>query len=271
MKLRIGLIGCGAIGNVLARAVDKAEGFRLVAIYDQKSEKAQELQRRLQRKPKIARSFKEFLAEKKDLTVEAAAYPAVAEYGKKILEGSDLMIMSTAAFVIYPNLYSQLKETAAKAGRKIYLPSGAIAGVDGIKSAVGKIDKVILTSTKNPKSIQQTDYLAEKGIILENLKTRTVIFEGSAKEAAHYFPENLNVASTLSLAGVGAEKTKVVFVADPDVAENRHEIKASGAFGEFRAQTKNVPSPDNPRTSFLAALSAAATLYEIAEPFQVGT
>jgi aspartate dehydrogenase len=42
-----------------------------------------------------------------------------------------------------------------------------------------------------------------------------------------------------------------------------HEIQAVGDFGRFRIVLENVPSPSNPRTSRLAALSALATLEEI--------
>ncbi|MCP8310053.1 MAG: aspartate dehydrogenase [Candidatus Methylarchaceae archaeon HK02M1] len=270
-KLRVGLIGCGTIGNILARAIDNWEYYQLVVIFDIKMEAAKKLHERMKKKPKIAHDFGEFLKEDKDLVVEAAFYNAVKDYSRKILETSDLMVMSTAAFVIYPELYSQLGRIAREKGRKIYLPSGAIVGIDGVRSAKGEIEEVTLITTKNPKSIEQTEYLTNKGIYLEDLKNRTVIFKGSAKEASSYFPKNLNVASTLSFSGIGVEKTKVVLVADPAIKENKHEILVRGAFGEFRTQAKNIPSPGNPKTSYLAALSAIATLHKINEPFQIGT
>jgi len=270
-KYRIGLIGCGAIGTVLAREVDKRKDYKLAIIFDVEMKKAKELYKQLAKKPKIANTIDKFLTEEKDLAVEAAAYQAVNEYGEKILESSDLMIMSTAAFVIYKKLYSQLKKKALSLGRKIYLPSGAIVGIDGVKSVKEMIEEVTLKTIKNPKSIEQTDYLNNKGIYLKGLKKKTIIFKGTAKKAAYHFPKNLNIAATLSFCGVGYEKTNVIFIADPNVKENIHEIFVRGLFGEFRTQTKNMPSPDNLKTSYLACLSAIAMLFDIKNPFQIGT
>ncbi|MEM2518268.1 MAG: aspartate dehydrogenase domain-containing protein, partial [Candidatus Bathyarchaeia archaeon] len=84
------------------------------------------------------------------------------------------------------------------------------------------------------------------------------------------FPANVNVAATLSLAGIGAEKTVVRVVADPTISRNIHEIEVKGDFGELRVHVENVPSAENPKTSFLAALSAIATLKRLTEPIVVG-
>ena len=270
-QLKVGLIGCGTIGNILAKAIDGWEDYELAVIFDIKMKAAKNLYERMNKKPKIAPNFNEFLKEEKKLVVEAAIYKAVKDYGKKILETSDLMVMSTAAFVIYPELYSQLGNIAKEKGRKIFLPSGAVVGIDGIKSARDKIEEVTLITTKNPKSIEQTKYLTDRGIHLKDIQEKTVIFEGSAKEAPRYFPKNLNVASTLSFSGIGFEKTRVILIADPNIKENKHEIIAKGLFGEFKTQAKNIPSHSNPKTSYLAAFSAIATLQKINDPFQIGT
>ncbi len=59
-------------------------------------------------------------------------------------------------------------------------------------------------------------------------------------------------------------------VADPALDRNVHEVTARGAFGEMRIRLANVPSPDNPKTSFLACLSGIATLRRLSEPLQIG-
>lgn len=98
-----------------------------------------------------------------------------------------------------------------------------------------------------------------------------MIFEGNAKEAAEGFPRNINVAASLSLAGIGVEKTMVRIIADPFSDRNVHEIEAEGRFGRMTARTENLPSPKNKKTSYLAALSAIATLDRIRRNVIVGT
>jgi aspartate dehydrogenase len=60
-------------------------------------------------------------------------------------------------------------------------------------------------------------------------------------------------------------------VVDPTIKRNIHEIRVKGKFGEFTARTENMPSPNNPKTSHLAALSAVATLKRITENLLIGT
>lgn len=97
------------------------------------------------------------------------------------------------------------------------------------------------------------------------------MYEGPAREAVRKFPANVNVAATLSLAGIGLDKTKVKIVADPEVKNNIHEISVQGDFGELKTRVENVPSPQNPKTSYLAALSAIATLKKITDGVEIGT
>jgi aspartate dehydrogenase len=53
--------------------------------------------------------------------------------------------------------------------------------------------------------------------------------------------------------------------ADPAVSSNQHEIEAQGEFGKVTITTNNLPSPDNPATSYLAALSVLTLLSDLAD------
>ena len=106
---------------------------------------------------------------------------------------------------------------------------------------------------------------------MDAIKAETVVFEGNALDAVKAFPQNINVAATLSMAGVGPELTHVRIVADPFITNNIHEILVEGEFGRFRAITENLPSPSNPKTSFLTSLSAIVMLKKIVEPIHIGT
>lgn len=110
----------------------------------------------------------------------------------------------------------------------------------------------------------------EKGIDLSALTGPTLIFQGSALDAVKAFPANVNVAATLFLAA-GESDVQVKVVADPEIQINRHEILVEGDFGRISTRVENIPSPSNPKTSYLAALSAIATLRSIVEPVKIGT
>ena len=110
-----------------------------------------------------------------------------------------------------------------------------------------------------------------KGIKLSEIKKKTVLFEGSCREAVKAFPQNINVAASLAFAGVGLEKTRVRVVVDPALKRNVHQIVVEGDFGRLETRTQNLPSPINPKTSYLAVLSAIATLKGIVNPLKVGT
>ncbi|HEY9245809.1 MAG TPA: aspartate dehydrogenase domain-containing protein, partial [Candidatus Methanoperedens sp.] len=165
-----------------------------------------------------------------------------------------------------------LISAATKHDCKIYVPSGAIAGLDGLKSAsVASLESVTLSTTKNPESLKNAPFITDNNIQPASFKEKTLLFEGDAEEAVRAFPANVNVAASLGLAGIGAKKTRVRIFVDPKAVRNIHEITVDGAFGKFTCRIENIPSPANPGTSFLAALSAIATLKKITEPLQVGT
>jgi aspartate dehydrogenase len=273
--LKVALIGCGSIGTTLAKAIEagNAGGVELFWLYDLKPETSEALARKLRAKPKIAGDVGQIYADKDvDLVIEAASQKAVALYAIDILRsGKDLMMMSAGAFSDDQLLKSVRKESE-KTGRRVYLPSGAILGIDGVKAAMlGKIEEVTLATRKPPAALAYSSYLRDHGINLAGLKEPIVVFKGSAREAVRAFPESVNVAATLSLAGIGLERTKVMIIADPSLDRNVHEIKVRGRAGEFTTEARNVPSPENPRTSYLAALSAIRALRNITETVRIGT
>ena len=268
--MKIALIGCGNIGTVIAQAImERRIDVELRYVYDIDEEKARRFAKRYQTEYK---NFDEILQEDLDLIVESASQEAVRILIPRALRAKkNVMIMSTGALVD-ENLLQEIRDLANKNNLKVYLPSGAIVGLDGIKSAnIGEIKKVTLKTRKPPKSLKDALFFEKKSIDLDQIKNPTIIYEGPAKEAVSLFPANVNVAASLSLAGVGPEKTKVQIIVDPSIESNIHEIIVEGNFGRIKTRAENIPSPNNPKTSCLAALSAVATLKKITEPMQVGT
>jgi aspartate dehydrogenase len=132
------------------------------------------------------------------------------------------------------------------------------------------LDEVLLTTSKPPRALAGAPFFERNPIDLAAIRERTVIFEGTAAEAVGQFPANINVAAAVSLAGIGPERTRVRVVADPALSQNVHEVEARGAFGEMRIRLANLPSPANPKSSLLAALSPLAMLRRLTDPIQVG-
>jgi len=260
---------------VIAEAIDsgKAGDIALKSIYDIVSEHAEKLVSSLSKKPVIAKSADELLENKEiQIVIEAASQDAVRQYSVKALnKEKDLMIMSTGA-LMDDVLFQEISELAKSKRRKVYVPSGAIVGLDNVKSAaIGCIEEVTLTTRKPPLSFEGAPLIRNKKIDLSSLKEPLVLFEGPAREAVKLFPQNVNVSASLSLAGVGPDRTKVRVITDPGIEHITHEIYVKGDFGELRTKAINKPFPTNAKTSYIAALSAIATLKKISESIVVGT
>ncbi|HEX7258463.1 MAG TPA: aspartate dehydrogenase [Nitrososphaeraceae archaeon] len=270
MKKNISIIGCGAIGSELALSVDRMmiENVTISSLLDIKLENAEILKSKLSNNnPLIFTDFSEYIKSDNfkdvDIVVEAASQNALTSYLNSIISlKKDALVMSVGAFA-NPEFFSQIIKNVEKNDTNLYLPSGAIAGIDAIKSVRSSISYVTITTTKNPNSLKDSPFFKKTNLTLDSIKKRTLIFEGSAIEAVQNFPANVNVAALLGLAGIGIEKTKVNVIADPSLRINKHEIKVIGKFGELIVRVKNVPSPTNPKTSYLAILSVIESLRSI--------
>ena len=270
MKKNISIIGCGAIGSELALSVDRMmiENVTISSLLDIKLENAEILKSKLSNNnPLIFNNFSDYIKSDTfkdvDLVVEAASQNALTSYlNPIILLKKDILVMSVGAFA-NPDFFSQVIKNVEKNDINLYVPSGAIAGIDAIKSVRNSISYVTLTTTKNPESLKDSPFFKKTNLTLDSIKKRTLIFEGSAIEAVQNFPANVNVAALLGLASIGVEKTKVNVIADPSLRINKHEIKVIGKFGELIVRVKNVPSVTNPKTSYLAILSVIELLRSI--------
>jgi aspartate dehydrogenase len=264
---KVGLIGCGTIGGSLAVAIDsgKIPKATLESLFDVIKANADALQQKLIRPANVYDDFASFLLSDMDITIEAASQQAVKTFAIPVVAaGKDLMLMSVGALADI-DFQKELLGTARKRGSKIYLPSGAIAGIDAIRSVKDLIEEVTLTTTKNPGSLAGAPFFAARKREAADIRKREVIYSGPASEAVTLFPANVNVAAVLSLAGIGPDRTTVKIIADPDATTNRHEIAARGSFGEIQISVNNVQSPGNPKTSYLAVLSAIECLRSICD------
>jgi aspartate dehydrogenase len=240
----VGLIGCGAIGTLIAEAAAR----RLVMcdelfLYDYDLEKAEKLKSLLNFPATVVVNLEEMLKLRPTVIVEAASQQAAREYASKIAaEGIDLIIMSTGALV----------GMDIRKG-KIHVPAGAIGGLDAISTAaLAGIEEVVLTTRKNPRLFNM------------NNGGPIIVYEGNAEEATKLFPKEMNVAATLALT-VKPTRVKVRLISDPEATRNTHEIHVKWRFGEMFLRFANDPHPENPHTSALAAWSAINLLKTLLE------
>ena len=270
---KIGLLGCGAIGTQIALAIDSGKiPAILTHVYDASQDAAVELVSKLSTKPEIVENSHLLSSHPVNIIVEAASQDAVKDVALSVLQNKrDLMIMSVGA-LLDESIYEILSDACNDFKKTIYLPSGAIAGLDGIKSIKDELESLSITTTKHPRSLKGAKFFENSDINLDEISSPTIIFEGTAKEAVSLFPANINVAALLSLSGIGSEKTSVQIVADPNTDKNTHHIEATGKFGKMTFTVENFPDPDNPKTSRLAILSAIETLRKYcSDDIQIGT
>jgi len=269
-KIKIGILGCGAIGSGIAKSIFKElkEFCELTALHDTDRQKAIQLEKSLPVDNVIKDSLAELL-ESCDLMVEAVNAKETATIIRQAIEAQkDVLAMSTGKLLNASDLF----ELANKCNSCILLPSGAIAGIDAIKAAsLRSIEQITLTTRKPPTGFEGNPYIQKKGMDLSKVSGETIIFEGNVDDAVTHFPKNINVAATLSLASRAKEKLVIRIITSPDFKNNSHEIEVRGDFGCMTTKTENVICPDNPKTSYLAVLSGIASLKGFCSYLKVGT
>jgi aspartate dehydrogenase len=254
----IGLIGYGGIAQDVVAALRsmQADGDIVGALARPgRAEKARAALPGIE----IVESLDHLLARKPSIVAELAGQQAVDEYGATVLRhGTDFLVISIGALA-EPALLQKLKAAAAEGSARVLLPAGAIGGIDAIAAMrIGGLTKVRYRSVKPPVAWRGSP--AEEVADLDKLTKRTVLYKGTAGEAALRFPQNANVAATVALAGLGFDATEVELVADPDAPGNVHEIEVEGAAGNFSIRLQGKPSRTNPKTSALTAFSVARAL-----------
>lgn len=258
--MNIGLIGAGAIAHFLLKELNEKpqNNLRITSVFVRDKAKYQSLEANFG--VTLYTEFDAFLNSDIDIVVEAANIEAVKTLLPTAMKQKDVVIISIGAFA-EEELLVELNNLANEYNKKVYLPSGAIGGLDLLQNAhaLGTVTSVSLTTSKPARSL-----------INKEIEEATVIFEGNASEAIKQFPKNMNVSIVLALASIGFEQTKVTLVADPQIDKNIHQIDVTGDFGEASFIIKNNPLPENPKTSYLAAMSILGTLKRLSNQLIIG-
>lgn len=281
--LRVGLLGHGAIGSQVARALDSEQvaGAKLTGVFDPWAPH-----------PKMSVSSAQELVAGCDLVVEAAGHEALSLHGLDVRQsGVDLLVVSVGAladeqllaqlcgsdfqgFGAAPPTVSPAVSPAASASRlpgKLYISTGAIGGLDTLLAAaqLGSFESVEMVSTKPAKNLSRS-WMTEElrrsltegadGTAGSGGGEPTVAYSGTARQACSLFPESANVCATLALATVGFDQTQVKLVGDPGRESVRHEIKVECESGSYEFCFENRTSAQNSKTSAIVPFSVIRAL-----------
>ncbi|MGH8129663.1 MAG: aspartate dehydrogenase [Steroidobacteraceae bacterium] len=265
--LKLGVGGLGVIGTAVVDAMRKGiPGLELAAVSARDRAKAVAVLSQFDPQPAVVPLSE--LAHLADVVLECATAAAYDELAWPAVESGKIFVtLSSGALLERP----ELLELARQTGARIIVPSGGIVALDGLKAAAeSEIHEVKLITRKPPKSLAGAKYLLERSIDVNALDRATKVFDGNAREAARAFPANANVAASISLAGIGPERTRVEIWADPGIDQNLQELRVRSKAAEFTIQLASHPMPENPRTGSLTLHSTIATLRALESPLTVG-
>ena len=269
-KVNIGIVGCGAIGSRIARSVSQElkDHCELSGLYDIDLKKSQNLAAEIKRKKAFKKTYQDLLKNCAFVIEAVNAADTHTIIQQALLAKRNVLAMSVGKLLNREDLFQLAKKNHCQ----ILIPSGALAGIDAIKAAsLANISSIILTTRKPPSGFANSPYVEEKGILLGEISCETVIFDGDVDTAVQFFPKNINVAATIALACECKDKMSVRIVTSPEYKTNSHEIEVVGDFGRMVSRTDNMVCPDNPKTSYLAVLSAIQTLKQFFQHVHVGT
>ena len=269
MTLRVAVGGFGAIGKVVAKALDDGiEGLSLAAVSARDTARAEAAMAGFAHPAPVMPLDR--LWESADIVVECAPAAHLRDLAEPALgHGRTLITLSCGALL--DNF--DLVDLARRQRGRILVPTGALLALDAVQAAAlgGGISRVQMITRKPPGGLEGAPYLVENQIRLTGLRKAELVFSGTAREAARGFPANVNVAAALAMAGLGPDRTMIDIWADPAVDRNIHRIEVEADAARFSFQIENVPSLENPKTGRMTPLSVIALLKKLTNPLAIGT
>ena len=165
----------------------------------------------------------------------------------------------------------------------LVVTNGAIGGFDVLRSAaLLGFDRVSITTTKKAPTLMQDWMSEDERTRLEQLPAGQTarVFDGDPAEAIEKFPSNLNVATALAWATAERDlsdgrispeslrtslaRVRVELIGNGSDDPTFHDIEAAGPAGDFTFRISSAPSPHNPSTSALTAISIVGDLLDLA-------
>lgn len=260
---RVVLIGYGAIAGDIAAALLAARepGYALGVLLRPGSPS----RARLPEGVEALSGLGEVAAFAPDLVIEAAGHEAVRDSVPGCLERGLPVLISSIGALHDEAFFSRLVATARQGGGRLLLASGALGGLDYVR-AVRHAKQLDLRYESRKPPAAWSDELRALGHDPASLPEPVTLFSGTAGEAAVLYPQNLNVAAALALAGPGFEATAVDVVCDPKASGNMHVVTATSELGTMSLEIANRPSPSNPKSSWIVAPALLAAVEQHFSP-----
>jgi aspartate dehydrogenase len=271
--MRIGIVGGGCIARLILEHIDQGDlgELEVIGIVG----RAESISCRAAAQDygvAFTSNLETLIAARPDAVVEAAAHAWIETHAEHVLAAGVALIVLSAGALADDVLRQKLEAAAHASGALLYVPSGGIGALDALKAAaVAGIDEVMIRTAKPPRAWKGIPYVEALGVDLDRLEDVFVLYDGPARAGVKHFPQNVNIAAVLSMAGVGFDRTRLVAVADPGIVRNTHVITVKAVTGEISITLQNIPSPENPKTAWLACYSALAALKQMQSPVRYGT
>lgn len=258
----LAIVGCGKLAEIVVDALINGilPNYRLIGTMSRTIEKAEYLADKINNVQKNHKcqpfdSISDIISLKPNYIVETASPNALRDFTLDALEnGCSIIPLSIGAFAD-EKFYEEVQKTALKNNVKVYIPAGAIGGLDVMRtmSLMGE-SEASFSSDKNPGALRFTKVYEEK---METEKKEA--FNGNAIEAIALFPRMVNVSVAASLATVGPDNINVSINTIPGYIGDEHCIKIRNH--QVKAELKIYSS-----TSDIAGWSVVNTLRNITSP-----
>lgn len=212
--MRIAFLGGGKIGRAMIEHVLAKQSGEIAFVYDPFLKDGD------LGGVKVITELDKDLFQGLDLVVECANAEVVSANLESVLSCCSFMPFSMTAFRD-DSLRARAEDLSVKYGTSVFLPHGAILGLDGIFDGREALTEVTVETIKNPKSLGRND------------KELTVLYEGPTRKATELYPKNVNVHAAIALAGIGFDRTNSKITSDPSVNTNTHVIHLAGQGIDF--------------------------------------
>lgn len=224
-RKKVGLIGFGYIASFIYNEITTRPelGLDIAFVWNRSPGRLKEVPLDL-----ILEDLSDFALRSPDLVIEMS-HPSVSrQYAKAILQKTDYMMLSVTAMAD-SDLSSELIATAEANGTSLFIPHGALVGVDSLYEARENWADVTITFRKAPGSLD----FSESGIDPGEIKSEQVVYDGPVRGAAVKFPRNVNAMATCALASLGFDQTRGIVIVDPNATAMSAEIVANGKDGSL--------------------------------------
>ena len=231
-KKRIGIVGYGYIGAyVYEQITSRPElGLEVAFVHNRSHAKLASLPPAV-----VLDKLEDFASRGAELIVELAHPRVTQEYGAAFLRHTDYMPLSLTALAD-AQLEKELLETAGQHGTCLYVPHGAVVGLDALEEGRQIWEEVRITMKKPPRTF---DFSAAPQFKVEGIRAETLLYEGPTRGVCPLFPRNVNSHAAVALGGIGFDRTHSVLVADPGLEVSVIEIEMRGQGVEVKVLRAN--------------------------------